>query len=835
MAGNCKRKSTDITCMKESSFMLTLLIPGPKSPSKDIDVYLRPLVYELKMLWAEGVQVRDASTKTVFRMHAALLWTINDYPARSSLSGWSGQDVKDMYEANEEVVKILCNLEMIYPPAFFDIMVHLILHLPEEAILDEALTFCSMYLDGMQTKFNRPDRNADAGIPKRQFQVFFSQCRPISKKKIKALSEHANKSLQWFVLNNCDEIKAYKSEFESKFPERNMQTDFSSWLKYEANVFSFSSSSSTPDKNELRALAHGPLYASSYTACIVNGVRFVVQNRDSRRTTQNSGVVTIGEDDTPFYGQLEEIIELNYIDGYSVVLFRCKWFNTRGKRLIKQNNTTIIDIGHDWYVDKEWYDDVQYILATQAKQVFYLRDPSRTTGQWRVVEDVHHRKLWDHPTVVNEIDILHDTQSNDYTLVVDTGCEGGESSHVGGESSHVGYLPMRTTLNEGGDPSNVASIDLDESFINDDEEDAYNSDDEDELNDDDEEDDDVVDTRYFRKMATMAQSHGGDGGDGGPYHFDSGCATGSGELHGGGYKFVGPNASDFIRAISLEVEKVVPPYYPNWAKVPIEKKRAVYPTLIDYFDLDSWRNTDKWRGVELGITAECQRAYKDHKRVLKVHFEENGGYNDVGAALNNPPEDVDQETWETLINELFLDASYKNRSTKNKQNRSQQRYPSYHGSKSYSQRRHMEGTGPTDVFKSTHYKEGTGWANTNVSSDYVKEYTRSSAESGGDSSAVDEIACMERALGHRRGHIRGVGRVVSNPTPDLFSTSPPQPHWQEVDGRVTQLQQQVQDQQQREAQRDEERRVHNQQMLEMQRQMDEMRRMWERRTSSDDN
>ncbi|KAI3813447.1 hypothetical protein L1987_18172 [Smallanthus sonchifolius] len=86
-----------------------------------------------------------------------------------------------------------------------------------------------------------------------------------------------------------------------------------------------------------------------------------------------------------------------------------------------------------------------------------------------------------------------------------------------------------------------------------------------------------------------------------------------------------------------------------------------------------------------------------------------------------------------------------------------------------------------------------------------EEYTRSSAESGGDSSAVDEFACMEHALGHRRGHIRGVGRVV------------------------------IQDQQERETQQEEERHVHNQQMLEMQQQMDEMRRMWERRTSSDDN
>ncbi|GJY96570.1 reverse transcriptase domain-containing protein [Tanacetum coccineum] len=39
-------------CMKDSSFMLTLLIPGPKSPGKDVDVYLRPLIDDLKVLWA---------------------------------------------------------------------------------------------------------------------------------------------------------------------------------------------------------------------------------------------------------------------------------------------------------------------------------------------------------------------------------------------------------------------------------------------------------------------------------------------------------------------------------------------------------------------------------------------------------------------------------------------------------------------------------------------------------------------------------------------------------------------------------------------------------------
>ncbi|XP_076938147.1 uncharacterized protein LOC143606177 [Bidens hawaiensis] len=78
-------------CMKESSFMLALLIPGPKSPGKDIDVFLSPLVDELNMLWEEGVRMRDASTDTIFNMCAALLWTINDFPACSSLSRWSDQ------------------------------------------------------------------------------------------------------------------------------------------------------------------------------------------------------------------------------------------------------------------------------------------------------------------------------------------------------------------------------------------------------------------------------------------------------------------------------------------------------------------------------------------------------------------------------------------------------------------------------------------------------------------------------------------------------------------------------------------------------------------------
>ncbi|GKC74500.1 hypothetical protein Tco_1120383 [Tanacetum coccineum] len=75
-------------CMNESSFMLTLLIPGPKSPRKDIDVYLRPLIDDLKVLWAKpGVETIDVAIGLKFNMRVMVLWTINDFLARSSLSG----------------------------------------------------------------------------------------------------------------------------------------------------------------------------------------------------------------------------------------------------------------------------------------------------------------------------------------------------------------------------------------------------------------------------------------------------------------------------------------------------------------------------------------------------------------------------------------------------------------------------------------------------------------------------------------------------------------------------------------------------------------------------
>ena len=64
----------------------------PKSSGINIDVYLQPLINELKELWKSGVDTWDAKLKKKFTLRAMLLWTINDFPTYAMLFGWSTKE-----------------------------------------------------------------------------------------------------------------------------------------------------------------------------------------------------------------------------------------------------------------------------------------------------------------------------------------------------------------------------------------------------------------------------------------------------------------------------------------------------------------------------------------------------------------------------------------------------------------------------------------------------------------------------------------------------------------------------------------------------------------------
>ena len=72
--------------------------------------------------------------------------------------------------------------------------------------------------------------------------------------------------------------------------------------------------------NEMYALGLGPDFrARSYSARIINGVRYHTNDLDSLHRTQNGGLVIEWEHDNQmigFYGILEDILVVDYAYGY---------------------------------------------------------------------------------------------------------------------------------------------------------------------------------------------------------------------------------------------------------------------------------------------------------------------------------------------------------------------------------------------------------------------------------------------------------------------------------------------------------------------------------------
>ena len=78
-------------CLKQKFIMMPVLIPGPNQTGNDIDMYLRPLVDDLLLLWREGVCVWDEDKQEDFNLRALIFVTINDWPALSNLSRQSNK------------------------------------------------------------------------------------------------------------------------------------------------------------------------------------------------------------------------------------------------------------------------------------------------------------------------------------------------------------------------------------------------------------------------------------------------------------------------------------------------------------------------------------------------------------------------------------------------------------------------------------------------------------------------------------------------------------------------------------------------------------------------
>ncbi|KAL2934192.1 Protease HtpX-like protein 2, partial [Bienertia sinuspersici] len=321
-----------------------------------------------------------------------------------------------------EIVVILCELEMFFPPSFFDVMIHLTIHLVRE------VRFCGPVHGRNQYAFERQMKTYK-GYVKNPFRpeaciterLFYEEVIGFSTEYLGKsltiglpLSRHSGrmegqgtighrirdlKYEEWhmahtYILFNEEEVAPYADQHIAYLRKQHRKASqksildehtksFSTWLKNQ--VLGHSKDSSHQVSSRLRSLAFGPEFSASfYSGYVINGCTFYTRSQDKISTMQNSGVsveasamhFASSKDKRPvygkirYYGVIEEICELVY-SGFTIPVFKCIWVdNNTGVEHDALSGSTIVNF------DKEGHKEDPYILANQVKQVFYMTDPT---------------------------------------------------------------------------------------------------------------------------------------------------------------------------------------------------------------------------------------------------------------------------------------------------------------------------------------------------------------------------------------------------------------------------------------------------------------------------
>ncbi|XP_050939141.1 uncharacterized protein LOC127148819 [Cucumis melo] len=317
---------------------------------------------------------------------------------------------------NQDVVETLCLLEKYFPPSFFTIMVHLCVHLVREAKLCGPIYLRWMYpferymkmLKSYVRNRNRPEGSiAEAHICEEAVEFcseFLSGLDPIGLGSFKSREEgrierplSAGSSTTPSQVTRLALHRRHMEILKSSNPRRarnekwlrdEHNRSFPNWIRdevmreiQEGQVVSMT----------IRWIAHGPHpVVMIYEGYKVNGICYNTKRRDDTRTVQNSGVMFVASTmhvasakdknpiiaDMSFYGVIQGIWEVSY-NTFGVTLFRCDWVDTKNGVRVDDLGFTLVDLNRIGHYSGS------FILASQARQVFYVKDPS--DDRWSVV------------------------------------------------------------------------------------------------------------------------------------------------------------------------------------------------------------------------------------------------------------------------------------------------------------------------------------------------------------------------------------------------------------------------------------------------------------------
>jgi hypothetical protein len=308
----------------------------------------------------------------------------------------------------KDVVQCLVSFELVFPPSFFNIMTHLLVHLVEEIGVLGPVFLHNMFpferFMGVLKKYvhnrARPEGSISKGfgteeviefcvdfipdlkpigVPESRYEGRLHGKGTLGKKSTICMDGHSFTQAHYTVLHNSSLVAPYivehKNILRSKYPDQREDwidgehvKTFGGWLQtrlIDGTV-----------EEQLYLLAKQPSSTiSTFQGYEINGNTFYTITQDKKSTNQNSGVRFDAADGNgnkvTYYGYIEEIWELHYGPTFKVPLFRCKWFNLKdGVQTDPRYGMTTVDFKN------LGYDTEPFVLASEVAQVFYVKDMS---------------------------------------------------------------------------------------------------------------------------------------------------------------------------------------------------------------------------------------------------------------------------------------------------------------------------------------------------------------------------------------------------------------------------------------------------------------------------
>nr|GEW94437.1 hypothetical protein [Tanacetum cinerariifolium] len=274
-------------------------------------------------------------------------------------------DHEKLDELQRDIILILCQLEMYFPPSFFDVMVHLMSHIVEEIKLAGLVFLWYMY-------------------PFKRYMGFLKgYVRNRYRPKGGIVQGYVAKEVVQFCTNYMDDV----AHIGLPQPRHQGRLD---------GVGTIGRKDVTLTNDNFEQAHFTILQNMTYKVIRISPTNVDADVIQLGYHPRHSSRMTIAKNS--YYGVVEDIWKLDYTS-FVIPLLKCKWVNnTRGVK-VDSDGFTCVNLSTNCYLSDP------FIRAKQATQVFYVEDPK--DKRWHIV-------LQSKRSIVSVDDVVNEDEYNKF-------------------------------------------------------------------------------------------------------------------------------------------------------------------------------------------------------------------------------------------------------------------------------------------------------------------------------------------------------------------------------------------------------------------------------------